>query len=137
MDGENPHGFELGPLESEIMRLVWEMGEVQVDEVHRVLAAGREIAYTTVMTVMSRLHQKGLLTRRKSGRAYVYKAAVKREELAGNTLKEWAQRYWGDAILPAVSFLLGGERLSPDDLAELRRLVDRLEGEKGGEGTEK
>lgn len=99
-----PHGFELGPLETEILRLVWEMGEVQVDVVHRVLAEQRPIAYTTVMTVMGRLATRGLLSRRKEGRAYVYWAAVSREELAGRTLQEWNRRFWGGRLARPSAF---------------------------------
>lgn len=62
---DRPTGFDLGPLEAEVMRLVWEKGEVQVEEVHQALLWDRKIAYTTVMTVMSRLSTKGVLTRRK------------------------------------------------------------------------
>ncbi|MBP2019819.1 putative transcriptional regulator [Symbiobacterium terraclitae] len=120
-------GFDLGPLEADVMRLVWEKGEVQVDDVHQALLADREIAYTTVMTVMTRLTRKGLLTRRKHGRAYLYRAARRREEMAESTLHEWSQRFFGGRVLPAVSFLLGRDRLTPDEIAELRRLLERLE----------
>jgi predicted transcriptional regulator len=123
---EIPSGFDLGPLEAEVMRLVWEMGEVQVEEVHAVLQRDREIAYTTVMTVMSRLAAKGLLHRRKQGRAYLYRAARDRDEVAGSTLRAWAERFFGGRRLPAISFLLGAEKLSESEIAELRQLVDHL-----------
>lgn len=126
---ETPHGFDLGPLESEILRLIWEAGETSVDEVHKTLAGGRDIAYTTVQTVMTRLAQRGLLERRKSGRAHLYRATVPREEVAGSTLNEMVQRFFGGRRLSAVSFLLGRERLSEEEVAELKRLVDRLEKE--------
>lgn len=119
-------GFDLGPLEAEVMRLVWEMGEVQVDDVLSVLQQDRELAYTTVMTVMSRLAAKGLLHRRKQGRAYLYRAARERDELAGSTLQEWVARFFGGNRLPAVSFLLGQERLSDREIEELRNLVEQL-----------
>lgn len=120
-------GFDLGPLEADVMRLVWEKGEVQVEDVHQALLADRDIAYTTVMTVMTRLSHKGLLTRRKHGRAYLYRAARRREEMAESTLQEWSQRFFGGQVLPAVSFLLGKERFTAAEIAELRRLLERLE----------
>lgn len=128
-------GFDLGPLEADVMRLVWEKGEVQVEDVHQALLRDREIAYTTVMTVMSRLAAKGWLSRRKQGRAYLYRAARRREETAASTLQEWSRRFFGGRVMPAISFLLGSEQLSPDEVAELRRLVERLEEvEEGGDG---
>ncbi|MEW8978864.1 MAG: BlaI/MecI/CopY family transcriptional regulator [Symbiobacterium sp.] len=120
-------GFDLGPLEADVMRVVWEKGEVQVEDVHRALLADRQIAYTTVMTVMTRLVRKGLLTRQRCGRAYLYRAARGREEMAASTLQEWSQRFFGGRVLPAVSFLLGTEKLSPDEIAAVRRLLERLE----------
>jgi predicted transcriptional regulator len=69
---------ELGELEREVMRLAWRGGEVSVREVHLSLDEGK--AYTTVMTTLDRLFRKGLLTRRKSGRAYLYSPRMTREE---------------------------------------------------------
>jgi BlaI family transcriptional regulator, penicillinase repressor len=127
--GDAPHGFELGPLEAEVLRLVWEMGDVQVDDVHRVLQSSREIAYTTVMTVMSRMAARGVLERRKAGRAYVYQAAVPREQMAGTTLREMVQRFWGGQVKPAVSYLLGQEKLSRQEIDELKDLLEKLSAE--------
>jgi predicted transcriptional regulator len=65
-------------LEAEIMEIIWLRGkaDVAVSEVHSILEERRELAYTTVMTTMTRLHDKGLLARRKDGRRYVYQAAM-------------------------------------------------------------
>jgi predicted transcriptional regulator len=69
---------ELGELEREVMRLAWRDGEVSVHEVQRSL--GEDKAYTTIMTTLDRLFRKGLVTRRKSGRAYLYSPRITREE---------------------------------------------------------
>ena len=69
---------ELGQLEREVMRLTWHGGEVSVHEVQQLL--GEDKAYTTVMTTLDRLFRKGLVTRRKSGRAYLYSPSITREE---------------------------------------------------------
>ncbi|BAS26894.1 BlaI/MecI/CopY family transcriptional regulator [Limnochorda pilosa] len=131
MPASGPDRAELGPLEAEVMRAVWDLGEVQVEDVHRRLREEREIAYTTVMTVMARLAEKGFLKRRKDGRAYVYRARVAREQAARGSLRQWVQRYWGEALVPAVSMLLGGERLRREDVEALRRLIDSLAPEEG------
>ena len=60
----------LGPLELEVMELVWQRGEASVRAIH--LAFGERLAYTTLMTTLDRLHKKGLLERRKAGRAFIY-----------------------------------------------------------------
>jgi predicted transcriptional regulator len=63
----------LGELERAVMQAVWDRGEASVRQVHQDLLPDRELAYTTVMTVMSRLADKGVLVREKRGRAYVYR----------------------------------------------------------------
>jgi predicted transcriptional regulator len=69
----------LGKLEREVLDAVWFLGEASVREVQ--LRLGEEHAYTTLMTTLDRLHKKGLLTRRKEGRAFLYQQAVSRREL--------------------------------------------------------
>jgi predicted transcriptional regulator len=69
----------LGSLERDVMALVWRRGDVSVRDVCDALGSG--VAYTTVMTTMDRLFKKGLLTRRKVGRAFVYRATASRAEI--------------------------------------------------------
>jgi predicted transcriptional regulator len=124
---------EFGELEREVMRLAWRDGEVSVRDVHQGL--GEEKAYTTVMTTLDRLFRKGLMTRRKSGRAFLYSPRFTREEfergLAEDVLEGLFSRAAGGAepllacIVEAV-----GER-DREWLDELDRLV-RLKKEELG-----
>lgn len=68
----------LGSLESEVMELVWHLGEASVRDLHSEFAS--RLAYTTIMTTLDRLHKKGLLARRRVGKAYVYAAALTERE---------------------------------------------------------
>ncbi len=70
----------LGPLEAEIMDVIWEQGPSTVAAVHRVLRNRKDIAYTTVMTTMSRLAKKKLLIQDTSSSSYVYTPAISRED---------------------------------------------------------
>jgi predicted transcriptional regulator len=72
--------LDLAPLELECMSVLWPLGEGTVRDIHRQLAAARPRAYTTIMTIMDRLAQKGIVTRRKSGRAYRYRANLSADE---------------------------------------------------------
>ncbi|WP_324715590.1 BlaI/MecI/CopY family transcriptional regulator [Carboxydochorda subterranea] len=65
------------------------------------------------------------------GRAYVYNARIAREQAARRSLREWIQRYWGGAVVPAVSMMLGGEKLRREDVEALHELVERLAPEEG------
>ena len=77
----------MGDLEAEVLECVWDLGSASVKDVHLCLLERREIAYTTVMTVMSRLAAKGLLVSRQVGRAYVYEAAAGREQFCAGVVK--------------------------------------------------
>jgi predicted transcriptional regulator len=72
--------LDLAPLELECLSVLWPLGESTVREIHGALAASRPRAYTTVMTIMDRLAQKGIVTRRKVGRAFRYRASLSAEE---------------------------------------------------------
>jgi BlaI family transcriptional regulator, penicillinase repressor len=72
--------LDLAPLELECLTALWPMGEGTVRDIHRQLALIRPRAYTTVLTIMDRLSQKGIVTRRKVGRAYRYQANLSAEE---------------------------------------------------------
>lgn len=72
--------LDLAPLELECMSALWPMGEGSVRDIHGALAATRPRAYTTVMTIMDRLEQKGIVTRRKVGRAFLYQPRLSAEE---------------------------------------------------------
>lgn len=77
----------LGPLEQDVMDAVWQLEQATVRDVHERLARSRKIAYTTVMTTMSRLATKGLLAKDSSGLAHVYRARVTRESFARDTIQ--------------------------------------------------
>jgi predicted transcriptional regulator len=72
--------LDLAPLELECLSVLWPLGESTVREIHGALATTRPRAYTTVMTIMDRLAQKGIVTRYKAGRAFRYRATLSAEE---------------------------------------------------------
>jgi predicted transcriptional regulator len=111
----------LGSLERDVMTIVWTRSELSVRDVCDEM--GSSIAYTTLMTTMDRLYKKGLLTRRKVGRAFVYAATVSRDEMEGAVAAELVQsllRREGEP-LPILSSLV--DAVSDRD----RALLDDLE----------
>jgi predicted transcriptional regulator len=126
----------LGSLESDVLGLVWQRGDSSVRDVCAQLESS--VAYTTVMTTMDRLFKKGLLARRKVGRAFVYSATATRNELEGAVAAELVQgllQRGGDEPLPILSSLVDAvserDRALLDDLERLiqekRRAIDREE----------
>lgn len=110
-------GLGLGELEAHVMDLLWRSEEpLTVRQVFDQLAAKRPRAYTTVLTVLDNLHRKGYVSRRPTGRAYLYRASRTREdhvaELIDGALKDTSDRSAG--ILHFI------QRLSPDEVAAVR-----------------
>jgi predicted transcriptional regulator len=116
----------LGPLESDIMDVVWDAGEVTVRDVHRTLNERRPIAYTTVMTTLGRLTDKGLLRRTEDQPAHRYSALVSREEYASSTVKsvvDWLVQHFPD---PAVAYFVDKVEKEDEEVIErLREAIDQ------------
>lgn len=123
--GKSP--VSLGPLEDEIMRIVWSRDQATVRDVQEELQRrGTSLAYTTVMTVMARLATKRLLSRRRSGRSFVYKARVTHDQFRENTARSLAQRLVeGFDRLGIASFVQEVAKVGPDQLRELQDLASQ------------
>lgn len=125
MKNEKLNRKDFGPLESEVMDAIWRAGRpVAVREVVDDLNGSRSepLAYTTVMTVMSRLSDKGVLIRRKSGRSYIYEASA--PDAAGIAVKDVLSAY-GDV---AVAHFVEEARADPSLLRRLRGLLREADG---------
>jgi predicted transcriptional regulator len=95
----------LGWLEAEILRIVWDKGDVTVRDVYEEMRLRRRIAYTTVMSVLRNLSAKGLLEQDKSQAAYVYRAAVGDEEVARGILQAVVEKIMGGRTEPLIAYL--------------------------------
>jgi BlaI family transcriptional regulator, penicillinase repressor len=86
--------LDLAPLELECLSVLWPMGEGTVGDIHRALAASRPRAYTTVLTIMDRLAQKEIVTRRKVGKAFHYQARLSAEEARLKAVEKIVQGFF-------------------------------------------
>jgi predicted transcriptional regulator len=121
----------LGPLETEVMETVWDLGETTVRDVHAALASQRDLAYTTIMTTMARLASKGLLARDTSGLAHRYRPTLTREEYARTTVTsvvDWLVDAFPEPALSYFVEVVGDGRDNADNAA-LRARIDRLRAE--------
>ena len=87
--------FDLAPLELDCMNTLWPMGEGTVREIRDRLAERLPRAYTTIMTIMDRLARKGIVERRKTGRAYVYRANLSAEEARSQAFGQVVEKFFG------------------------------------------
>lgn len=121
----------MGDLERAVMDVLWadESASWSVREVHEALATDRDIAYTTVMTVLDRLAKKDLVEQRREGRAYRYRAAAGRGAMTAGLMREALSEFAEDDRRTALVAFVGES--SADDLAALREALDALEGRPG------
>lgn len=110
----------LGDLEADIMELLWKEPPSSVHDIHNQICSSRPLAYTTVMTVMGRLAEKGLLDKDKDGKQFIYSPAVTRRELSGSFISSVLSNLGKDRA-PALAHFVEG--ISNEDMG----LLDELE----------
>ncbi|MCA0454040.1 MAG: BlaI/MecI/CopY family transcriptional regulator [Chloroflexi bacterium] len=119
----------LGELELAIMEIVWNQQPISVSEVLTILnTQQRKLAYTSVMTVMSRLVEKGWLKTEKRGRAYIYQALQSRQEAEARAVGEVVHALLNDfGEIAVAQFIKELDEISPDTLARLAALSREAE----------
>jgi predicted transcriptional regulator len=105
------------PLELECLKVLWRLGEGNVNGVREILLEHRNLAYTTVMTLLDRLVRRGAATRRKSGRSFVYSPLVSRDTLRNAALRELADSLFDGSVDALLAHCHGGNSLPPVQVA--------------------
>jgi len=109
------------------MRIVWERGAATVRDVYEELLKRRKIAYTTVMTTMGILENKGFLNKSKRDKAYLYRAAQPRMKVVGSMVREFLNRVFEGSAKPLLVHLVEDKRVSREELDEIARLLEEKE----------
>lgn len=117
----------LGETEMEVLQLVWEMEEATVNDVRDVILEERDVAYTTIMTVMKNLADKGYLKYRKDGVTYVYSPAQPPEDVRFSLLQNVMSKVFQGSPTALVQALVQRQNLSDEQRRELRELIETLE----------
>jgi len=118
---------KLTDAELEIMHVVWELDNATVREVHERLNQRRALAYTTVMTMMNILEEKGHLTRNKQGRAYRYEPVRPKSQVISGMVDDFVGKVFEGSARPLVLGLVEERKLSEKDLEEIARLIKEVE----------
>ena len=115
----------LGTLQKAVMETVWELGEATVQQVLAQLGKKKELAYTTVLSAMQKLEKAGWLKHREEGRVYIYQATRSREEEGKNSLRKFMEHVFDGDPLLLFQHPLEDQRLSAEDLAALKKMIDQ------------
>ena len=121
----------LTPLELEIMNALWETGPANVQTVQEHMR-GRELAYTTVQTMLNILHRKGKVSRKLKDRAYIYRPVLSRQKAVRQAVGEVLERFFGGSADSLVLNLVETRHLTRERLAQIQKLLEHPEEEKHG-----
>jgi len=117
----------LTPQELAIMKVVWDLDAATVRDVYERLRQRRDVAYTTVMTMMKILEQKGYVTKDRADRAFVYRPARPRQQVLGGMVREFIDRVFDGASKPMLLHLVKQTRLSDKERKALLRAIEEVE----------
>jgi BlaI family penicillinase repressor len=109
--------------ELEIMKVIWKLETATVRQVYETLLKKRRIAYTTVMTMMNILEQKGYLKKQQDDRAYVYQPAQPQQQVIRSMVREFLDRVFNGSAEPLLAHLVEDRRLTENDLEEIRKTI--------------
>ena len=112
----------LGDLEAEVMKIVWKMNRASVRDVYEQLRLQKSLAYTTVMTIMGRLAEKGLLEKEARGNAYIYSPTISEGDFAKMVVSEVMDGLMEEFAEPAMSHMV--DRLGSEDNDNLDKLEE-------------
>jgi len=108
-----------------VLQVLWEHGAQPIRRITELLyAEARPSQYATVQKLLERLEGKGCVRRDRSGMSHVFAACIARNELVGRRLQDVAEQLCGGSWTPLLTHLVQAEKLSAEDLAALRRLID-------------
>ena len=121
-----PKSQTLTPHELELMKIVWRHEDgVTVRDVYEALRTQRAVAYTTVMSGLKTLEQKGHLKATQQDRAYLYRPARPKQQVITDMVREFVNRVFNGASQPLVLHLLEDERISEAELREITRMAGK------------
>jgi BlaI family transcriptional regulator, penicillinase repressor len=114
--------------ELSVLKILWSNGPGTVRDIEAHLPRrSQPLAYNTILTLLSRLRQKGYVATDRRGTAHVFRSTVTRDDVLGQGLATLANRICDGTASPLVHALVRGQHLSADDIADLRKLLDDLE----------
>lgn len=99
--------LDLAPLELDCLRVLWPMGEATVRDIREALRIDRPRAYTTIMTIMDRMAQKGIVSRRKAGRAWLYAPNVSAGEARARAVQRLVEHFFAGSEAALLAQLSG------------------------------
>lgn len=114
--------------ELEILQILWEKGAIAVKDVQIFMGGDEQNGYTTILKLLQIMHEKGLVTRQKSGKLHLYKAVASQEHTRNFMIDKMIHTVFQGSAAQLVMSALGNNKSSKEELTEIRRYLEKLEG---------
>lgn len=114
--------------ELEILQILWKRGPAAVRDVHESMGGDEQNGYTTILKLMQIMHEKGLVTRQKSGKLHLYKAVPSQEHTRQFMLDKMINTVFQGSAMQLVMSALGNKKSSKEELTKIKRYLEKLEG---------
>jgi predicted transcriptional regulator len=114
--------------ELEILQILWLKGPVAVKDVHGAMGGEDANGYTTILKLLQIMHEKGLVTRQKSGKLHLYKAVPSQENTRQQMLDKMIDTVFQGSSMQLVMSALGNKKSSREELLEIKKYLEKLEG---------
>ncbi len=119
--------FQPTEVELQMLRILWELGPSRVREIHVRLNAAKGTNYSTTVKMLSVMLEKGLVKRDETASPHIYRATVTRDSAGKRLVKDLVDRVYDGAAMSLVVQAIKSAKASPEELAEVRRLLDEME----------
>jgi BlaI family penicillinase repressor len=115
--------FRLGDLQLRILKALWARGEASVADIHAAVGSEHSLAYTTIATMLRKMEQRRLVSHREEGRAFVYRASVRTEDVNRSVARHFVDRLFEGNLAGAMAHLLQTHEVSRKELNELEKMI--------------
>lgn len=119
-----PEKYQLTPVEHELMEILWDLEQGTVRDVLAMLPKERQLAYTSVSTILRILQQKKILSAEKSGKHHIYKPLLSRDKFANHSVQTMVKHVFAGNSVDLVAFLVDNNDLSLDDINAIHQLLE-------------
>jgi BlaI family transcriptional regulator, penicillinase repressor len=113
--------------ELEILQILWKNGPVAVKDVHETMGGDDKNGYTTILKLLQIMHEKGLVTRQKSGKLHLYRAVASQEHTLQHILDKMIHTVFQGSAMQLVMSALGNKKSSKEELLEIKQYLEKLE----------
>jgi BlaI family transcriptional regulator, penicillinase repressor len=113
--------------ESQVMEVLWARAPLSADDVVTALSEATDWHEKTIKTLLNRLLRKGALEHERDGRRYLYRPAIRREDYVSQESRTLINRLFGGRVAPMLAHFQQHEKLQPEDIEALRKLLDDIE----------